>query len=60
MASIFTKNQEVRLKAPAVQGPVTNFRMNDEGEIMCFVTWTDADGVSHQRWFKESDLEAAQ
>lgn len=58
MASIFTKNQTVRLKAPLIEGPVTNFRMNDEGEIMCFVSWTDENGNTQQRWFKESDLEA--
>jgi hypothetical protein len=60
MASIFTKNQNVRLKQPAVQGPVSNFRMNDQGEIMCFVSWTDQDGKQQQRWFKESNLEAVE
>lgn len=60
MASIFTKNQTVRLKHPVVQGPVSNFRMSEEGEILCFVTWTDKDGNQQQRWFAESDLEAAE
>lgn len=59
MASIFTKNQTVRLKAPLVQGPISNFRMDEEGEVLCFVTWTDEAGTVQQRWFKESDLEAA-
>lgn len=60
MASKFTKNQVVRLATPVVQGPVSNFRMDDEGEILCFVSWEDTAGNTQQRWFKESELEAAE
>jgi hypothetical protein len=58
MATKYTKNQNVRLKAIVPQGPVIALRMNEDGEFFYLVEWTDADGVKQQRWFEESELEA--
>jgi hypothetical protein len=58
MATKYTKNQNVRLKAVVPQGPVVALRMNEDGVFFYLVEWTDADGVKQQRWFEESELEA--
>jgi hypothetical protein len=58
MATKYTKNQNVRLKAVVPQGPVVALRMNEDGEFFYLVEWTDADGVKQRRWFEESELEA--
>jgi hypothetical protein len=58
MATKYTKNQNVRLKAVVPQGPVIALRMNEDGEFFYLVEWTDADGVKQRRWFEESELEA--
>jgi hypothetical protein len=58
MATTFTKNQTVRLKAVLPEGPVVALRMNEDGEFFYMIQWTDADGKSQQRWFKEEELEA--
>lgn len=59
MATKYTKNQTVRLKSVVPQGPVVALRMNEDGQFFYLVEWTDADGVKQQRWFEESELEAA-
>jgi hypothetical protein len=58
MATKYTKNQNVRLKAVVPEGPVTALRMNEDGEFFYLVEWVDADGVKQRRWFEESELEA--
>jgi hypothetical protein len=58
MPTTYTKNQNVRVKAVVPEGPVTALRMNEDGEFFYLVQWTDADGKSQRRWFKEEDLEA--
>jgi len=58
MPTTFTKNQTVRLKAVLPEGPVVALRMNEDGEFFYMIQWTDADGRSQQRWFKEEELEA--
>jgi hypothetical protein len=58
MATKYTKNQNVRLKAVVPQGPVVALRMNEDGEFFYLVEWMDADGVKQRRWFEESELEA--
>lgn len=58
MSTKFKKNDAVRLKSVAPQGPVVALRMNEEGEFFYLVEWTDADGTKQQRWFEESELEA--
>lgn len=58
MATTYTKNQNVRVKAVVPEGPVAALRMNEDGEFFYLVQWTDADGKSQRRWFKEEDLEA--
>ena len=58
MPTTYTKNQNVRVKSVVPEGPVAALRMNEDGEFFYLVQWTDADGKSQRRWFKEEDLEA--
>lgn len=58
MATKFTKNQNVRLKVVTPEGPVAALRMDEDGQFFYLVQWTDAEGESQQRWFKEEELEA--
>jgi hypothetical protein len=58
MPNTYTKNQNVRVKAVVPEGPVTALRMNEDGEFFYLVQWTDVDGKSQRRWFKEEELEA--
>jgi len=58
MATKFAKDQAVRVKAVIPQGPVQKLRMTEDGEFFYLIQWTDAEGVTHQRWFKEEELEA--
>lgn len=58
MATTFTKNQTVRLKAVVPQGAVEALRMDENGVVSYRISWTDADGNSQTRWFTENELEA--
>lgn len=58
MATTFTKNQTVRLKAVVPQGAVEALRMEEDGTVFYRISWTDAAGNSHTRWFAEDELEA--
>ena len=58
MATKFTKNQEVKIKAVIPQGPVIALRMTEDGVFFYLVQWTDIEGVSQKRWFEESKLAA--
>ena len=58
MATTFTKNQNVRLKIVTPEGPVAALRMDEDGQFFYLVQWTDTEGESQQRWFKEEELEA--
>jgi hypothetical protein len=59
MATKFVKGQEVKVSAVIPQGPVEKLRMDEDGNFFYMISWTNADGVEHSRWFKEEDLEAA-
>jgi hypothetical protein len=58
MPTTYTKNQNVRVKAVVPEGPVAALRMNEDGEFFYLVQWTDANGKSQRRWFREEELEA--
>ena len=58
MATTFTKNQTVRLKAVVPQGEVEALRMDENGDVSYRISWTDANGNSQTRWFTENELEA--
>lgn len=60
MATLFSKNQEVKVKAVIPQGPVQAFRMDEDGVVYCLIVWTDADGKEQSRWFEESNLVAVE
>lgn len=59
MATEFKKGDVVRLKTVVPQGPVLKIRMTDEGEVEYLVEYRDANDATQQRWFKETELEAA-
>jgi hypothetical protein len=56
MATKFVKGQEVKINAVIPSGPVQKLRMDEDGVFYYMVVWTDVDGTSQERWFKESDL----
>jgi hypothetical protein len=59
MATTFVKNQNVRVKAVVPEGPVKALRMDADGQFFYLISWTDANNIQQQRWFKEEELEAA-
>jgi hypothetical protein len=59
MATAFQKDQIVKLTAVVPQGPVQALRMLEDGTIQYLVSWADADGQEHSRWFDEGQLTAA-
>jgi hypothetical protein len=56
MATKFVKGQEVKINAVIPSCPVQKLRMDEDGVFYYMVVWTDVDGTSQERWFKESDL----
>jgi hypothetical protein len=56
MATKFVKGQEVKVNAVIPEGPVQKLRMDEDGNFYYFISWTDANGIEQERWFKESDL----
>jgi len=59
MATAFKKGDEVKVVAVTPEGPVQALRMDEDGNFFYLVEWTDADGNTQQRWFKEAQLVAA-
>lgn len=54
------KGDPARLIQPTVQGEVKGRRINDEtDQTELLLGWTDAAGDYHERWFAETELEAA-
>lgn len=56
----FAKGTSVRQIMPApVEGVVTGFMMDNEtGEVLHCVEWTDGEGETHSRFFKQVELTA--
>lgn len=59
MATAFKKGQAVRVRAVIPEGPVQALRMDEEGTVYYLIQWTDADGVTQERWFAEDMLVGA-
>lgn len=57
----FKKGDAVAQVLPApIVGTVDGFSLCQEtGEVMPKVVWSDADGVQHERYFREDELVAA-
>lgn len=52
--------QTARLVQPVIQGEIVDTRYNkDAKQLEHLLEWTDSDDDTQQRWFLESDLEAA-
>lgn len=56
MATKFKKGDVVKVNAVVPSGPILAYRMDEDGVVFCLLEWQDANGVTHQRWFKEDDL----
>jgi hypothetical protein len=59
MATTFKKGDTVKLVAVVPQGPVEALRMDEDGNFYYLISWTDANGAVHSRWFEEAQLTAA-
>jgi hypothetical protein len=57
----FAKGATVRQIVKPIEGVVDgDFRVDQEsGDVQIPVSWTDAEGVEHSRYFSESEIEAA-
>jgi len=55
----FKKNDVVRTKITVPQGPVVKLRMDDDGVVEYLVEWSDGE-ATHQRWYTEDQIEAAE
>lgn len=60
MATKFKKGETVKLDVAAPQGPVEALRMDEDGNVQYLMSWTDAEGRAHSRWFDEEQLAAAE
>lgn len=56
MATKFKKGDVVRVNTVIPQGPVKALRMDEDGVVYCLIEWTDADGVTQERWIDEAQL----
>lgn len=57
----FKKGSTVRQKLPEIQGEVTSTRFNEDAQALEYhVSYTDAAGHPHARWFLEHELESAE
>lgn len=59
MATKFKKGDAVKTVGVIPQGPVEALRMDEDGNFFYLISWEDANGVKHTRWFEESLLVAA-
>ena len=59
MATKFKKGDAVKLVVTVPEGDVQSLRMLDDGTVQCFISWTDKDGHTQERWFNEDELAAA-
>lgn len=59
MATKFKKGDSVKLVAVVPEGPVEALRMDEDGNFSYLISWTDANGAAHSRWFDEAELTAA-
>ena len=54
-----TEGQIVRLKQPAISGPILDTRYNkDARQLEHLVDYVDEAGERHSRWFLDSQLES--
>jgi uncharacterized protein YodC (DUF2158 family) len=58
MATKFKKGEIVQVNKVIPKGPVLALHMNADGEFFYEIEWTDAEGVTQQRWFAEDELVA--
>jgi hypothetical protein len=59
MALKFKTGAKVRQVVPVIVGSVTGMSIAGD-EVVYSVEYTDADGVPHERFFGESEIEAAE
>ena len=57
MAIAFKRGDTVKQVLPVLQGTVVESKVIED-DICFLVSYVGADGESHERWFKESELEA--
>jgi uncharacterized protein YodC (DUF2158 family) len=54
----FKKGDVVSVKITVPSGPITAMRMSEDGVVSYLVSWTDASGLTQERWFEEDQLSA--
>lgn len=56
--AMFKKGDVVRVNAVVPEGPVAAMRMDEDGNVSYLINWQDANGMTQQRWFVETELTA--
>lgn len=57
MAVLFKKGDIVRLAVNPPQGTVIDFSIDGSGDISYVMQWTNEQGETHQRQFREDELQ---
>lgn len=60
MATMFVKDQVVRVRGVIPSGPVEKLRMDEDGKFFYQISWVDANGKTQSRWFAEDELVSAE
>lgn len=56
--SKFAKGSKVQQVVTPIRGEVTGYQVDAEnGTVQVGVSWVDAEGVAHSRYFAESELQ---
>ena len=56
MAQAFKRGDTVKQVSPIIDGQVVTLAIIDD-EVQYLVSWTSTDGESHQKYFKEDEIE---
>ena len=56
MAILFNKGDVVKVTASTIQGAVLDIVLNADYVLLYLIAYTNAEGVEHQRWYKEPQL----
>lgn len=55
----YPKGTQVRQIVTPIEGTVTGYQVDAEtGDVQMLVEWTDANGDTHSKYFKDAEVEA--
>jgi hypothetical protein len=57
MAALFKKGDTARVIVNPPQGEIIGFEIDGDGNIMYLLSWSNDQGETHQRLFREDELQ---